>query len=55
MKYKELKGLCKECVFKCGRVADPNFTGVYQCEYVTKEQITIDKYVKTKQLSMEDM
>lgn len=53
MKYKELKGLCKDCL-GCNKLEDPNFLGVYQCEYATKEQITIDKYAKTKQLSMED-
>lgn len=54
MKYKELKGLCKDCL-GCNRLEDPNFVGVYQCKYATKEQITVDKYAKTKQLSMEDL
>lgn len=56
MKYKELKGLCKDCAFKCGRVENPLFEGVYQCEYATIEQITIDKYLKNaEQLSIDDL
>lgn len=31
--YKELKGKCKNCLFKCGRVEDINFNGVERCEY----------------------
>lgn len=54
MKYKELKGVCKDCL-GCNKLEDPNFVGVYQCKYATKEQISIDKYIKSKQLSMEDL
>lgn len=54
MKYKELKGVCKDCL-GCNKLEDPNFVGVYQCKYATKEQLTIDKYIKSKQLSMEDL
>ena len=39
---KELIGVCKECKYKCGRVENPLFTGVKECEYATVEQIHKD-------------
>ncbi len=41
MKYKELKGLCKNCL-GCNRLKDYNFEGVYRCEYATDKQINIE-------------
>lgn len=43
MKYPELTGICKECKYKCGRVENPLFTGVKECEYCTLQQITIEQ------------
>lgn len=43
MKYPELKGICKECKYKCGRVENPLFTGVEKCEYATCEQIKFEQ------------
>lgn len=40
---KELIGVCKECKYKCGRVENPLFTGVKECEYCTLQQITIEQ------------
>ena len=39
---KELIGLCKNCL-GCNRLEDMNFKGTYRCEYVTKEQLTVEK------------
>lgn len=36
--YPQLEGLCKDCLYKCNRVEDINFKGVYRCEYYVKEQ-----------------
>lgn len=36
MKYPELKGKCKDCLFGCGRLASPEFEGIYRCEYFTE-------------------
>ena len=36
-KYPELKGKCKNCTLGCYRLEDPNFTGIYRCEYYTEE------------------
>lgn len=41
MKYKELKGLCKNCL-GCNRLEDQNFDGVYRCEYATDKQIDVE-------------
>ena len=38
MKYKPLMGLCKDCLYKCFRVEEPSFIGVYKCKYYLKEQ-----------------
>lgn len=43
MKYPELTGICKECKYKCGRVENPLFTGVKECEYATVEQSQIEQ------------
>ena len=40
---KELTGVCKECKYKCGRVENPLFTGVKECEYATVEQLKIEQ------------
>ena len=40
-KYPLLQGKCKTCLFKCGRVEDINFKGVWRCEYHTIEQMEI--------------
>ena len=32
--YKQLNGVCKNCVLGCGRLEEPNFIGVIECEYV---------------------
>lgn len=37
---KELKGLCKNCL-GCIRLESPDFEGVYQCEYASKEQLDL--------------
>ena len=39
MKYEELKGKCKVCLFKCGRVEDVNFNGIERCQYYTEEEV----------------
>ena len=44
MKYPELKGKCKECELGCGRLANPEFTGVYRCEFFTE----VNKNEKSK-------
>lgn len=36
-KYPELQHKCKTCYLKCGRVENPEFIGVYRCEYYTEE------------------
>lgn len=36
--YEELKGKCKSCLFKCGRVEDINFNGIERCVYHTEEE-----------------
>lgn len=36
--YKELKGKCKTCYLKCGRVEALEFNGVERCEYYTEEE-----------------
>lgn len=38
IKYPPLEGKCKTCLFKCGRVEDPNFKGVWRCEYYMEEK-----------------
>ena len=38
MKYLPLEGVCKECIYKCFRVEDPNFTGVKECKYIKPRQ-----------------
>lgn len=38
-----IKGICKECKFGCGRLENPLFTGVDKCEYCSKEQIQIEQ------------
>jgi len=30
--YKELIGICKDCLFGCGRLEDINFNGIYRCK-----------------------
>jgi hypothetical protein len=35
MKYKELKGICKNCL-GCLRLENPYFTGVTECKYYTQ-------------------
>lgn len=45
MKYKELKGLCKNCL-GCNRLEDINFEGVYRCEYATDKQIDVEELRK---------
>lgn len=42
---KELIGLCKNCL-GCNRLENPEFTGVYRCNYATEEQISIDQLKK---------
>ena len=37
-KYQPLEGKCKDCLYKCFRVEDPNFKGVYRCEYYLEEK-----------------
>lgn len=37
IKYPPLEGKCKSCLYKCGRVEDPSFKGVYRCEYYMKK------------------
>lgn len=44
--YRELKGKCKTCYFKCVRVEDINFNGVERCDYATSEQISIEQTEK---------
>lgn len=34
---KEIIGKCKNCL-GCERLNDPNFIGVYRCEYATEEK-----------------
>lgn len=41
MTYPKLKGLCKNCL-GCNRLEDPNFEGVYRCEYATDRQINVE-------------
>lgn len=41
MKYKELKGLCKNCL-GCVRLENPDFEGVYRCKYATDKQIDVE-------------
>lgn len=41
----ELKGLCKSCL-GCNKLEDPNFTGVYRCNYATSKQLTLDEIQK---------
>ena len=36
--YEALKGKCKSCLFKCGRVEDINFNGIERCIYYTEEE-----------------
>ncbi len=36
--YFPLMGLCKDCLYKCFRVEDPNFKGIYRCNYYIKEK-----------------
>lgn len=33
--YKELTSKCKNCILGCYRLENPEFTGVYRCEYYT--------------------
>ena len=37
VKYPKLIGVCKDCVYKCFRVENPNFTGDKNCKYAEKE------------------
>ncbi len=37
MKYPKLEEPCLSCIYKCGRVEDPNFTGDKNCKYQEKE------------------
>lgn len=43
--YKELKGLCKNCL-GCNRLENPDFEGVFRCEYATDKQLNIDELKK---------
>lgn len=43
--YKQLKGICKNCL-GCNRLEDPNFEEVYRCEYATDKQIDIEDLIK---------
>ena len=36
IEYKKLKGKCKNCMLGCYRLEDPEFTGIYSCEYYTE-------------------
>ena len=41
MKYKELKGICKEAIenrmcLGCSKLELETFEGVYECKYITK-------------------
>ena len=38
--YPPLEGKCKDCLYKCGRVEDPNFKGVWRCKYYLKKNKT---------------
>lgn len=38
----ELKGKCKKCL-GCNRLEDPEFIGVYGCEYATSKQLTLEE------------
>ena len=41
----ELKGLCKHCL-GCNKLEDPNFKGVYRCEYATVKQLSLEEIQK---------
>jgi len=36
--YEELKGKCRSCLFKCGRVESIEFNGIERCQYYTEEE-----------------
>lgn len=38
IKYPPLEGLCKDCLYKCVRVEDINFKGIWRCKYYLKEE-----------------
>lgn len=35
-KYPELTLKCKNCTLGCYRLEDPNFIGIYRCEFFTE-------------------
>lgn len=41
--YTELTGICKNCLYKCGRCEDKNFKGIWRCEYYIREETKDDK------------
>lgn len=45
-KYPPLIGLCKDCIYKCGRVEDPSFLGVSECKWAEKKKI--NKYIQER-------
>lgn len=38
---KELKGKCKYCLYKCGRVEERSFKGTNNCKYYIKPKFLI--------------
>lgn len=36
--YEPLQGKCKTCLYKCFRVEDPNFKGIWRCKYYKGEE-----------------
>ncbi len=41
----ELKGLCRGCL-GCNKLENPEFTGVYRCNYATSKQLTLEEIQK---------
>lgn len=35
--YQPLCGICAKCKYKCGRLEEPNFKGIWRCEYYIEE------------------
>ena len=43
IEYPLLQGKCKTCYLKCFRLEDPNFKGVFRCDYYMKENRFLKK------------
>lgn len=35
--YEPLRGLCKDCLFKCNRCEEVSFKGTWECKYYIKD------------------